>query len=73
MAQAKEELMPEPIVSREAISEQAREAARAWVANPKLPKPANPYPFGSDAAKAWKADFERWLLAESAPDGEGSA
>jgi hypothetical protein len=58
--------MDHDVVSRERISEQAREAARSWVANPKLPKPANPYPQGSDAARCWKADFERWLLAESA-------
>lgn len=59
------------IVKRETISEQAREAAGSWVANPRMPKPANPYPAGSDAAKAWKVAFERWLLAES-DDAEGS-
>jgi hypothetical protein len=58
------------IQSRELISEQARKAAKAWVANPKLPKPANPYPAGSEAAKAWQAQFQRWLLAESAGDSE---
>jgi hypothetical protein len=62
--------MDHDIVSREAISEQAREAARSWVANPKLPKPANPYPQGSDAAAQFKASLERWLLWESAPQGE---
>jgi hypothetical protein len=57
------------IVSRETISEQAREAARIWVANPKMPKPLNPYPPGTDAARVFHAQFERWLLVESAPDG----
>jgi hypothetical protein len=56
---------------REIISEQAHEAARSWVANPKMPKPANRYPEGTEAAKVWKAAFERYLLAESAPDAEG--
>jgi hypothetical protein len=65
--------MNQPIVSRELISEQAHEAARSWVANPRMPKPANPYPPFSDAALIWKAQLERWLLAESAPDGESSA
>lgn len=65
--------MAEPIVSREAISEQARQAARSWVANPKLPQPANPYPVGSDAALVFQAQFERWLLRESVPDAEGGA
>jgi hypothetical protein len=65
--------MNEPNVSRESISEQAHEAARSWVANPRMPKPVNPYPAATDAARRWKADFERWLLAESAPDAEGSA
>lgn len=62
--------MAEQIVSREAISEQAREAARSWVANPRMPKPANPYPAGSDAAQAFQASFQRWLLWESSPDAE---
>jgi hypothetical protein len=65
--------MDHDVVSRERISEQAREAARSWVANPKLPKPANPYPQGSDAAKAWKAAFERYLLLYSSDDSEVSA
>jgi hypothetical protein len=65
--------MNEPNVSRESISEQAHEAARSWVANPRMPKPANPYLAGSEAAKVWHAQFERWLLAESVPDGESSA
>jgi hypothetical protein len=58
--------MNEPIVSRQLISEQAHESARVWVANPDMPIPTNPYPAGSVAARCWKVDFERWLLAESA-------
>jgi hypothetical protein len=61
------------IIPRETISEQAREAARSWVASPKMPKPMNPYPPSTDAARQWGADFERWLLRESAPDADGGA
>jgi len=61
----------EPIASREHISEQARTAARSFAQSGR--RPPNPYPFGSAAAAAWQASFERWLLVETAPDAQASA
>lgn len=66
--------MSEPILSREEIARRADEAARAFAAAGQgADKPANPYPINSDAAVAWKAAFERYLLLHSAPEGEASA
>lgn len=48
------------------VCAQADEAARAWVANPKMPKPANPHDAGTPEAARWKAHFERCLLQYSA-------
>lgn len=64
--------MNEQIVSREEISNQARGAALAFV-NTGVPQ-KNVHPEGTAAAAAWKASYERWLLALTAPEGvEGSA
>lgn len=66
--------MAEPIVPREQIAQQADIAARAFAqAAPGSAPPANPYPPGSDAAAAWQASFQRFLLLHSAPSAEGSA
>lgn len=63
--------MSEPIVTREEISLQAREAARAMAAGKGAP---NPYPCGSDAAAAWQASLDRWLHALHEVEGtEASA
>lgn len=66
--------MSEPILSREAIARHAEAAAARFAAAPTgAAEPANPHPIGSDAAAAWKACFERYLLAHTAPEGEASA
>lgn len=66
--------MSEPILTREAIATLADDAARAYAAAPaNSTLPANPFPVGSDAAAAWKASFERFLLLHTAPFAEGSA
>jgi hypothetical protein len=56
------------IMEREAIAEQAEQAARDWAANPGAPRPGNPHLFESDAAKAWAAAFERFSQAHTAGD-----
>lgn len=63
------------IMRREAISEQARQAARAWANAPAgAPQPQCPYPRDSDAWKVWNVSLQRWILQYSAPDGtEASA
>lgn len=63
------------MTERAEIAQAADTAAAEWVKNPTAPKPQNPY----DAVlqphmhAAWRAGFERSLLAHSAPEGEGSA
>lgn len=63
--------MSEPILTREAIARDAESAARHAAATGVTP--ANPHPIASDAAAAWKAAFERYLQAYSAPEAERSA
>lgn len=63
--------MTEPIVTRQYISDQAREAAKKTALHGV--EPVNPWPEGSEHAKVWKAQFERWLLWASSPESEGSA
>lgn len=51
--------MNEPIISRETLSEQAKESAIAA----DMGKPAvNPYEPGTAAAAAWQASFYRWVM-----------
>ena len=61
------------ILSREAIAQQADQAAADWVAQPTRAKPANPFdPIEApDAHKQWRCSFERSLLVHST--GESSA
>lgn len=64
--------MSEPIVTRQEIARNADRAACAFSAGAQWAS-TNPYPVGSDAAAAWKASFERYLLLHSVPEGEASA
>lgn len=66
----------EPITSREAIATDADDRAKWWVKNPHQPVPRNPYDANlqPEHFQAWRASFERYLLAYSAPEGvEGGA
>lgn len=63
--------MADPVVPRDLIAQQADEAARRFVQTGR--QEWCPYPFGSEAAAAWKASFERYLLQHSAPESEASA
>jgi hypothetical protein len=62
--------MSEPVVTREEIARIAEPAARDWALNPHGPEPQCPYPIGSDAAAAWKATLQRFLVLYSAMTGE---
>lgn len=53
--------MNEPVISRTAISEDARNAAERSIAHD-VPQP-NPHIPGSAAHAAWAADYARWRLA----------
>lgn len=63
------------ISSREAIARDAEDKAAAWVRNPLAPSPVNPFCKREqpDHYKVWRATFERFLLAYSAPECEASA
>lgn len=64
--------MNEPVISRTAISEDARLAAERSIAHD-VPQP-NPHIQGSAAHAAWAADYARHLHEMRAVDGsEGSA
>lgn len=63
--------MSEPVVSRQMIARIADEAARVMVETGR--RPVNPYPVGSDAAAAFRAALERYLLLHSAPEAQASA
>jgi hypothetical protein len=60
--------MNEPVLSREEIARDADLAAAFFVAGGK--KPRNPFDehVRPEAHAAWKAAFERYLLAHSVPD-----
>lgn len=59
---------------RTEIAERAEAAARAWVANPRMPRPSNPFPALSQDARQFACDFERYLLLASSEEGaEGGA
>lgn len=62
--------MSEPIVTRERIAAEADQAAQTYVRTGR--KPQNPYPLESDAHRAWKLSFDRYLHALAAPDSEAS-
>ena len=53
--------MNEPVISRTAISDDARRAAERSIAHD-VPQP-NPHIPGSAAHAAWAADYARWRLA----------
>jgi hypothetical protein len=53
--------MNEPVISRTAISDDARNAAERSIAHG-VDQP-NPYVPGSAAHAAWAADYARWRLA----------
>lgn len=53
--------MNEPVISRTAISDDARNAAERSIAHGV--EQANPYCPGSAAHAAWAADYARWRLA----------
>jgi hypothetical protein len=61
------------VVTREEIARIAEPAARDWALNPHGPEPQCPYPIGSDAAAAWRATFQRFLLLYSSTCGEQEA
>jgi hypothetical protein len=63
------------IQNREAIAARAEDAARTWVANPRQPRPANPFDedLQPDHFHQFRASLERWLVALSAPECETSA
>jgi hypothetical protein len=61
----------EPILEREKVTDAARDAARLFATN--RGPDTNPHPVGSDAAAAWQAAFQRYLLLYTAPEAEGSA
>jgi len=61
----------EPILTREQIAHMADESARVTTRTRELQP--NPFPAGSDAAAAWKASYERLLLAHTNPECESSA
>jgi hypothetical protein len=63
--------MSEPVVSREAIAKHADRAAKDFAQSGA--KPMNPFPSETEAAAAWRACYERFLLLHSAPEAEGSA
>jgi hypothetical protein len=60
----------EPVVTREEIARLAEPAARDWAMNLAAPEPHCPYPVGSDAAAAWRATLQRFLLLYSSTVGE---
>lgn len=60
--------MSEPILEREFVTDQGREAARLFASN--RGTNTNPHPTGSDAAAAWQAAFQRYLLLYSVPDSD---
>jgi hypothetical protein len=62
--------MSEPVVTREEVARLAEPAAREWAINPSAPEPKCPYPESSDAAAAWRATLQRFLLAYSSTVGE---
>lgn len=53
--------MNEPVISRTAISDDARRAAERSIAHD-VPQP-NPHIHGTAAHAAWAADYARWRLA----------
>jgi len=58
--------MTEPVVPRAYIAKQALTAARRFALSRR--QPLNPYPAGSAAAEAWRADLERWKPLVSVPN-----
>lgn len=64
--------MNEPIVSRERIAQQGDGAARITARTGVIQ--TNPYPAGTEAAAAWQASYERYLVEHTAAEGaEASA
>jgi hypothetical protein len=63
--------MPEPIISRQSIAEDADAAARRFVLTGEPEE--NPFVSGIESHREWQASFERSLLKWSAPDAEASA
>lgn len=61
--------MSDTSIRRIEIAEQAEQAARRFVetGEPEL----NPHE-GTENAQVWRSLFERWLLALTAPETEGS-
>jgi hypothetical protein len=62
--------MNECIVSQQAITKHAEEAARHWTQNAREDAPACPYPQSTEARARWNAAFQRYLVLYSALVGE---
>lgn len=61
----------DPIISRQAIAEDADRAAQRCVMTGMAQ--LNPHLYGTEAAACWKCSYERFLLLHSAPEAEASA
>jgi hypothetical protein len=59
------------VLSREAIAKMADQIAQRVTRTGRMEP--NPFAPQTDAWKQFKADFERYLLLHSNPEGEGSA
>lgn len=67
--------MADAIVTRESIARQANQAAKLAAADPRKPRPPNPYceHLQPEHHREWNASFERQLQWHLSPEGEGSA
>jgi hypothetical protein len=63
--------MNEPILSRQAIAEDADRAAQRCVQSGA--EQPNPHPEGTEAAACWRNAYLRYLLLHSTPHAEASA